>query len=284
MPTDPSEITTRPPLADITRELVQPPSRVYMGVDDRLYVRSRNSVVGTRLQVAGRLLTADGSIVPFNFEHVPLTNRAASIEAFRLAEGYLLSVVVFSTAASQRRGQTFVEIGLLRGRDVRDSVVDVLARDYIAIEEPLAFPGGPIRSSLEGPGALRSITGTDPAAGAEISETVPSDARWKLLAIRFAFVTDANAANRGVLVELTDGTNTYHHTRQHDVQTASLTTTYNYAVGTFFEATALFLEHHNVLPELLMAAGHVWTTVTGSIQAGDNYGAPQYLVEEWIED
>lgn len=285
MPQDPesSEITTRPPIAAIAAAGVQPPSRVYLGVDDRLYIRSRNSVTAVTLQIAGRLLTAEGVIVPFNFEHVPATDRTATLQAFRLAEGYLLSVVVFPSVGAPQRGQTFVEIGLLRGRDVAASVVDVLARDYVAEAEPLAFPGMPIRSSLEGPGALRSITGTDPAVDTEISETVPTDARWRVHSIQLRLVTDANAASRVVVVTFDDGTTVYARTPSNGTQVAS--TGINYYLG----------EHGNqgnrspadgMLPigRIFMSAGDRIRTLTTNLQAGDNFTAPQLRVEEWIED
>ena len=286
MPQDPesSKITTRPPLADITGEVVQPPSRVYLGLDDRLYIRSRNSLAAVTLQVAGRLLTAEGVIVPFNFEHVPLTTRAASLASFRLAEGYLLSVVAFPSVGAPRRGETFVELGLLRGRAVAGAVVDVLARDYVAVAEPLAFPGAPIRSSLEGPGAVLSITGTDPVAGAEITETVPTDARWKLRAFRYTLVTDATAANRQSAVELSDGSTAFHRGRVHTAQTATQTHTYNISLQNHFQANVSSLNYQNILPDVLLGAGFTIATITAALQGGDDYGAPQLLVEEWIED
>jgi hypothetical protein len=81
----------------------------------------------------------------------------------------------------------------------------VLLQGYVTDTSRLSFPGSPIRSSIEGPGVLRSITGTNPAANAEISETVPTNARWRVHAIRFTLVTDANVANREVALTLDDG-------------------------------------------------------------------------------
>ena len=138
-----------------------------------------------------------------------------------------------------------------------------------------------IDGAEDGPGSNLSITGTDPATGAEISETVPANTIWMIKVIRFTLVTESTSANRGVLISLGDGTNTYHQTRQHDVQIASETRTYDYVVGGNYIAAHLFTVHHNILPDLTMSAGHVWQTVTGSIQAGDNYGAPQSSLEAW---
>ena len=287
MPQDPepSPLTTRPPLAVLTGELVQPPSRVYLAVDDRLYIRSRNSLAAVTLQVAGRLLRADGSIVPFNFEHVPATDRTASLESFRLAEGFLLSVVVFPSVGAPVRGQTYVEIGLLRGRDANAAVVDVLARDYVAEAEPLAFPGSPIRSSIEGPGRIFSHTGADPAAGAEISETVPTNALWSVLLCRYVLVVDATVASRQSTLRYTDGTNVLVRTRTLSAQTASQTRTHNY-FQTWGDNTssASATEYQAALPNNKLPAGFTIETETENIVAGDNYGAPQFLIEEWIED
>lgn len=139
-----------------------------------------------------------------------------------------------------------------------------------------------IDGAKDGPGTIQARTGVNPPAATDIVETVPANTLSKVRSIRFSFVTDANAANRGVLIQLNNvAGGIYHHTRQHDVQIASLTRRYNYSVGTYYLAAALFDEYHNVLPDLVMAAGHVWRTVTGSMQATDNYGGPEYLVEDW---
>ncbi len=286
MPQDPesSEITTRPPLAKLTGELVQPPSRVYLTVDDRLYIRSRNSLTAVTLQVAGRLLRADGTIVPFNFEHVPATDRTASLESFRLAEGFLLSVVVFPSVGAPTRGQTFVEIGLLRGRDAAGAVVDVLARDYVAEAEPLAFPGGPIRSSLEGPGAVLSITGSDPAAGAEISDAVPTDARWRPRSFQATLVADVTVVNRFIYLIVGDGSTLLAQMVTATAQTASQTKDYSFVLGWGAQERVRSTDIVAGMLDTILAAGHTIGTTTISIQAGDNWSAPQLLVEEWIED
>lgn len=278
------ELLGRPDPVGFARKGIAPGAFSYVTRADRLYLRSRNSVSTTVVRISGRLHQPDGDIHEFTYLHTPATDRSASLEAFELGEGYISGLAVDIATGTVRRGQCWIELGLLRGVTAAASVRQVLGRDYVSTNDAWGWPGAPNKSSLHGPGAIRSITGTNPIAGAEIVETVPTNARWRLLATRFALVADANAADRGVLIELTDGTTAYHHTRQHDVQTASQTRTYNYAQGALFEAGVLFSEHHNVLPDALMGGGHVWQTVTGSIQVGDDYGAPQYLVEEWLEE
>ena len=279
-----SDVSTRPPSAEITRELVQPPSRVYIGVDDRLYIRSRNSLAAVTLQIAGRLLTAQGVIVPFNFEHVPATNRTKSLEGFRLAEGYLLSVVAFPSAGAPLRGQTFVELGLLRGRDVAASVVDVLARDYVAEAEPLAFPGSRIRSSIEGPGALLSVAGADPGVAAEILVTVPTDARWLINSIRATLVTDVNAATRVPLLIIDDGTDEFSRTLIAAIPASQTTEHTWFSNGSMTPDIASIAAFRTGIGRTYLPAGSRIRTETASIQAGDDWSAPQLNLEEWIED
>lgn len=281
--TEPSEITTHPPRAEITRALVQPPARVYLTLNDRLYIRSRNSLAAVALRIAGRFLTADGEIVPFQFTHTPATDRSASFESFQLAEGYLLSAVVFPSTGAPTRGQTFVEIGFVRGIGAAVDVLDVLAKDYVAEAEPLAFPGSPIRSSLEGPGAIRSITGTDPAAGVEISEAVPTDARWLLHSITATLVNDATVANRNGVLTFDDGTTVFWRADPGSTVGASGTAIFT-GSGYGERPPTNTSNRYWIMPSMPLGAGFRVATLTNNLQAADNWGAPQLLVEEWIED
>jgi hypothetical protein len=55
------------------------------------------------------------------------------------------------------------------------------------------------------PRPLELVPGTSPAAGANFSLTSPGRPGWKLVAVLFRLVTDANAANRSVTVDYDDG-------------------------------------------------------------------------------
>lgn len=138
-----------------------------------------------------------------------------------------------------------------------------------------------IDGALDGPGSIKSIAGTDPAAGGEVSETVPANAVWRLKSLYASLVTDANVANREVSLSIDDGTNTYSRAFSGQAHPASTTGLYSVSpVGTRYnrfllEGTAI------PIPSQLSSAGHRFVSITGNLQAGDNYGAPQLLVEEW---
>jgi hypothetical protein len=280
----PSEITSRAPLAEFTRALVQPPSRVYLFRDDRLYIRSRNSLAGVVLNVRVRLLRPDGVISYSSFAHIPAADRTVAFEPFNLAEGFLLSAVVFPSAGAPLRGQTFVELGLLRGAGGQGDVVDVLVKDYVAESEPIGFPGSPVVSAVAGAGARRVVAGADPAAGVEWSITVPTDARWRFIALRVLLVNDATVASRVPVFVFDDGANEFYNVAAQIALVASQTGSYSIGGG---QGSAQSVGTSMTLPapqDFYLGAGFRIRSNTSNLQAGDNWTAPQALIEEWLED
>lgn len=125
-----------------------------------------------------------------------------------------------------------------------------------------------------------SIGGTDPAAGVEISDAVPANARWNLLAWRATFVTDGTAGNRTAQLVIDDGTNILHFIPSSTVQATTLTWNYhasNIGAAQFNSGVQLFLP---LPPVLTLPAGYRVRTSTGAIVAGDNWGAARLLVQE----
>jgi hypothetical protein len=64
-----------------------------------------------------------------------------------------------NAAVGVRRGECYVKVSLR----VEGVVVALLMAGYVAETNQLAYPNGKIEGSLEGPGLIRSITGTNPA-------------------------------------------------------------------------------------------------------------------------
>jgi len=262
--------------------LVQP-AATYVGVDDRLYVRCVNSVAGVVLGIRVRLIVADnGQVIPYAFRHTPNTNRTLSVENFQITEGYLLGLAVNVDAGSVRRGQTWVEVGILHGTGGAD-FVEVLFADQVSTSASDGYPFGMVRDSLEGPGAIRSVLGVDPGAGVEASDTVPTGARWKLRGWRVQLVTDATAPVRRVHLVIDDGANILHDFVAADTQAATLTRNYN-AAPDGFQRAAQDSEIYIPIPlDLMLFQGFRIRTVTTALAAGDNYGPTRLYVEEWPE-
>lgn len=191
-----------------------------------------------------------------------------------------ISLLVKAVATGVKRGECYVRVSLR----IEGVVVAVLTAGYVFDTQHLAFPNGIIESSISGPGLIRTIVGTDPAAGVEISETVPTGARWKVRSIFFEIVCDATVASRGPRLSFDDGANVFNKQDTFKAPTAGTTGTFSGAliwtnrsagadngVGTFG------------LPDIELKAGYRMRTITVALQAGDNYGAPIFEVEEWIE-
>ncbi|MBA7609565.1 hypothetical protein ES703_16756 [subsurface metagenome] len=131
-------------------------------------------------------------------------------------------------------------------------------------------------------GRIISITGTDPAAQTEISETVPARRRWSIKSIFFHLITDVTVANRHVSLIIDDGTNELWRITCANAHPASCDTTYSFAQIAATEALVDCACFHP-LPDLSLPAGARIRTSTPLLKAGDNFSAPQLLVEEWID-
>lgn len=259
-------------------------STLYLTGEEGIRVTSFGSTTGAIVNVRWRLLKPDGTLQVSGDRHVPNSDRSIATSTHPLAEGWLSGIELFASGASPRIGNLFCVVELVRGLGSQGTPLQLLWSGYITDTTPIGWPAALARQSLEGSGVLRSITGTDPAANVEISETVPTNARWKLLAARFSLVTDGNAANREVALTFDDGTNVYARIPARVVQTATLTFGYTCLVGAALETVVQDTEKLIRLPAIELQGGHRWNTVTTNRQATDNYGAPQYLVEEKIED
>ncbi len=131
-------------------------------------------------------------------------------------------------------------------------------------------------------GRLLSFTGTDPAAGAEISETVPDRRRWLLRGIYFSLTTSATVADRLVHLIIDDGTNIIAKicvVIAHAADTAKDYSFANYGSTQLNPVLCFYLP----LPLLPLAAGYRIRTSTDLIEGDDDFTAPQLLVEEWID-
>ncbi len=145
-------------------------------------------------------------------------------------------------------------------------------------------------------GFIRTVTGANPAAGANASDAVPTDAAWRLLAYTIVLVTDATVANRRTDLVVDDGTSTNRRAivmnPTSSSQAASLTRTWTFqrgnssiAAGGFagFGDTQTLIMNDSIVEHGRLTEGYRLRTVTDSLQAGDDYAAPSFQVEETIE-
>lgn len=211
-------------------------------------------------------------------DHTTNGDRSLATQTFRITD-IPISLAIRPASAGVKRGECYVRVSLR----IEEAIIAVLCAGYVTDSGALVYPNGKIESSTEGPGLIRSITGTDPAAGVEISETVPVGAKWKLIGFKYIFSTDATVASRYVALKINDGINDMLAIGAGQAQTASQIVSYSHAVSLPIFSGA-FAQYISPLGQnLFLKANWKIKIIAISITAGDNFAAPQLLVEEWIE-
>lgn len=129
----------------------------------------------------------------------------------------------------------------------------------------------------------KTFSGANPAAGNEVSITVPAGKYWTVETFKFVLVTSATVANRLPALSLDDGTTEFWRWRSTVAQTASLTWTYYFLASTDNEVNRSAVnEMYEPLPaSLILGPGFRILTTTSGIQGTDDYGVPVLYVTEF---
>lgn len=135
-------------------------------------------------------------------------------------------------------------------------------------------------------GKLRVITGADPAAGADASDTKDNFTRWRIISYRIQLVADANVANRRVCFQINTAGSVIFIIPSTVDQTAGQTVIYDFIAG---QPDRTAVVNSNLIlglpPDLWVNQEPVLIgTTTQNLQVGDNFGTPIIYVEEWIEN
>jgi hypothetical protein len=256
---------------------------LYLTGEDNLRLTTWGALAGAIVTVEGRVIRPDGVLEPFVETDTPNSDRTAKTKIIRRAEGFLTNVTIRVSTGSAIRGHVFALLDIIRGDTGGVVSLGTLCQGYVTNAGRLTWPEGPNEPHAAGFGRIRTIVGTDPAAGVEISETVPAGARWRLQTFGYTFVTDATVANRRPVFTVDDGANVLWEDFVNVAQTATQTVKYR-AGATGSAALYDTLAYRMVVPTwFLLAAGSRIRTVTAGLVAGDNFGAPIYSVEEWLE-
>ena len=270
-------------LIGLNTDNAAPPTQAYIGVDDRLQIFVASSVATPFVIVFARVLLPDSTIVPNQWLVSASNGRQGQNFYFSIAEGFLLSLTV-SQGNALGPGQTFCRVSLIRGTQAVNTVSQVLMAGYVTGTNNLSWPLSTIASSTDGRGNIRSITGTTPLAGQQITESVPFFALWRLVSFKFALATSAAAGSRNVGLLIDDGTNVLVFT---SLPAASNVAPSNGTTAFFmdninFTFTPTQANMANIPTQFFLQPG--WR-IRSSIQpfdVADQLSVVQYVVEEWI--
>lgn len=275
---------TAPLRALFTTRQVQPPSQFYVTRTDLLSIVTRCSHATTRVDVRMRLLTPDGELRSLRYDVLPNSDRTQREDIFDMAEGYLLSALAVPTAADVQPGQLYVALYLTRGAAPAALWHQLLSAGFASSGFAVSYP---YNDSLVGRGARewdRVITGTDPAAGVEISETVPTGATWDMVTVTFSLTTDATVASRVISLLMDDGASQVSWNRAIAAQPAS--TTRSYWAGAQLQDDSANSGRIGMgsLNDRVLSQGWRLLTSGFNLQPGDNYSAPVLWVRESLVD
>jgi hypothetical protein len=282
-------VNTMPPIArslagQPSSEAILAPSALYLTGEEQLRISSIGNAAGVTVMVRGRVLRPGYDIAIIEQPHTPNSNRTIATTTIALSEGWPLGFTVRASVGTPAGGAVWVLLELVRGQGNAAVVVETLGSGFVTANVPLQVPGSTNQAPTDGAGCLRSITGTTPGAGAEISETVPAGARWELLAFRAVLTTSATVAGRWPSLLLDDGANIYTNAGVEDTVAASQTENCSWGQGVSKKASPSLQSEQGSLPVgIRLGSGHRMRTATINLQVGDQYSAVQYLVREWID-
>lgn len=279
-PTTPVATATGYDVAFQTQNIA-PPNAIYFSPDDQLFLFVVPSVVCT-LRVIVRYLLPTGELKVGEYDVITVATRSPQLQIQNLGEGFLLGVNVFCHTTALRRGQVWAKFVFIRGGLNTQILTQTVCQGYVTELTGLFFPNGPGGYEFEGFGNIRSITGTVPGAGSEIIETVPSGAIWRLNSFRAAFTASATVGTRNVTLLIDDGVNVLYGS----LIPLAVTAAGNLSMGVYNNIqVSTFSTNAEVMPlpnPFYLPAGYRIRTSSG-ILAGDQWTAPQYQVEEWLQ-
>lgn len=260
------------------------PSQFYLTGEDQLRITTSNSLVGVALKVQLRTARIDGTIQPQSFDHTPNTDRTVKQSDFQIGEGSVLNVTVFANQGAPLIGQTYVIVQLVRGMGAAAIVLGTILAGYVTSVQALGFPGSPIATSIEGGGYVRAISGTAPAVGSAVIETVPAGARWEFLTGQTTLITSATVSNRVVTFVTVLGGIVRSRTVNPTPQLASNGGTYITAQNVTTQADVGNSVWQTAWPTsyALLTGTQLLISAFG-LQAGDQFSALEFIVREWLE-
>lgn len=259
-----------------------PPTAAYVGKDDSLWIMCSNNAPST-VTVNARFLMPSGEIKLNQWTIAFTLSRSAQFKQIQLTECFLLSVAVVSnTASSATNISCYVAAIVSRLVPTAFNAAQSLCQGYSSGTMPISWPTGVNTTNVDCAGVPHVLVGGAPIAGAEISETVPANAKWKITSIQATFTTSATAGNRFPAVTLDDGTFTFGTYPACAGIAAASQFRYTWLVGALLGPGGENAQVGSIPAETFLMPGFRIRTLTTGLAAGDQWSAPTYLVQEWL--
>jgi len=217
---------------------------------------------------------------PFSFK-VPMINMGG----YQLREVPIPDIPIWISVTTPITTVAMNALYVTVALKINGDVLRELVAGYVYSAKALTWPAQTFNRLLPDTiGAISKVTGANPAAGAECSDSVPSNTTWHLRAIKIPLVTSATVANRYVHVNIAEFDGAEIEVFSSVAHAASSTRNYwLMPIG----APGVYVEDNDIIipipPEIWLKSGSTISTVTTGIQAGDNFGSPIYWIEKWLD-
>lgn len=262
---------------------ITPPADLYLSADDSIQVDVLSATAGLNTSVSIRLLRTDGTITIEEESITTVALPATATARYRLAEGFLLSVMVRATTLNTIRGQIFATVSFIRSFGSTPTVTYTLVQGYVTtisrVSWPILQPDWP----TNGQGNLVTHLVTAPGAGANVVFTQSTALRWRLLAGAFLFTTSATVITRNIEVQLQNAGNFVADSWCPFGQAASAAQQYVITPGIPAVTGTPFVPNVAWPTDLRMQPGTVLIMTVVNFQAGDAFTNIVLQTEEWVD-
>jgi len=261
----PNDITSLPFL---TRKMLN----FEQGATFGLRVISQASEAGN---IIIRGITKEGA---FTLKHTITSDSAVNTENFRLPDIPTL-MSVFSPASIVVQGAIYVSVYLTLNGDV----IYPLCSGFIYDTKAISWPTSNTVDEFPNAGQYILAYSSNPAAGSEISLTVPQGLVWRIIAARVQLVSDATVSNRRIHLVFSFDAVALLDCFGAIEQAASETRNYSFGAysnipdGIDGNDIPISIPNNIVLRE-----DGIISTETTNLQAGDNFGIMTVLVEQFM--
>lgn len=265
--TDPADLA----LPFLTSDML----RFKTGTTYTLVVNTR-SMDGSPLYITG--ISREG---PFTYKIVPSSDGSVVSNTFRLSD-FPIFLSATNPITTVYKNGVYIDVSVQINGDVMMSLMS----GYVYSSKALSWPSATMELATPNDLGYRiERDSTDPAAGAEMSYSLPANRIYHIRSIKITLVTDATVANRRVhlnVLESNGGTMEFISSVD---QPASTTRTYWFepisGLGTYADDNDIIVP---IIDNIWVRGGTLTRTQTTNIQAGDNYGIANHWMEEFMKD
>lgn len=248
----------------------------YVRAGDFIRLNATSSNASATLRLTMRLIPVDGSVVDAQQDMVIVAAGNQTAVTLPLMDGWLDGIDVQVVAGTITAGEITATVDVVQGTGAGATPIMCLASGEVSNTRRLGLGAYPV--SIQPPTTLVLI-GSTPAVGAEISFAIPAGPRVRLWIFEYNFVTALVAGTRTSILVLTKSATQIAFFMPSQTQITNVNAFYTWANF----GTPSVLSTNRVeccLPPLpILDPGDTLTTQTTNINGGDQYQAPQVLVE-----